>query len=188
MCLFFFEIQNLVSQVRCVSLGPLLWGGIVDCLRVFGLAASDYVRGQWHLRYSLDALWACDWTVAMWMRRMLSRFFFCLKLIVVCVWGVFSWFGGVVRKPPPPSWHSEVLTVFVIGWPCLCFKPNYQIPHTITQVKHYALHHLKNKKKSPLTHLIDPGAGTRALLRYVGSFLQHFWAYHSRHGSVCGIV
>ena len=28
--------------------------------------------------------------------------------------------------------------------------------------------YITKKKKSPLTHLIDPGAGTRALLRYVG--------------------
>ena len=86
--------------------------------------ASIWIGGKW-LRWRpmpfmacLDELWS-ERTMATWMRRMLSRLFF-----------VWSWWWSVYGVLSPFPGTRKFLRLFVIWWPCLCFKPNQKILNT----------------------------------------------------------
>ena len=85
-------------------------------------------RAAWTLTCGIyGTVWMrCERVIGRWQRGCGEC---CLVFSFVWSWlwsvyGVFFPDLAVLCWTPPPSWHSEVLTFFVIGWPCLCFKTN----------------------------------------------------------------
>ena len=72
-----------------------VWSGIEDCLRVFGLAASDCVGGQWHLWH---VLMSCG-VRGRWQRG-------CGECCLVC--SLFGVDGGLCWDVVSLPWYPEV--------------------------------------------------------------------------------